>query len=132
MRTPAQLSANIPLQWLVGSGSMQGWAGSQLKANSPALLHPEIRSFVQLVNAHARKEYISGPLIHRVDRQPDGWRPLGKDDGWTAVWGRLTDTTLSIWDTKEAWETATQEKDMQSSYILNVADAVRSAKAFFT
>ncbi|KAH9928283.1 uncharacterized protein B0H18DRAFT_1117968 [Fomitopsis serialis] len=38
-------------------------------------LHPEIRSIVQLTLAHAHKIYFSGPLVKRVERQPDGQKP---------------------------------------------------------
>lgn len=65
----------------------------------PAPLHPEIRSIVQLTIAHAHKIYFSGPLVRRIERQPDGHRP-SKDDGWTNVWAQLGGTTLSIWDMK--------------------------------
>jgi len=96
--------------------------GSQSPASAPNPLHPEIRSVVQLTFAHAHKIYFSGSLVRRLERQPDGQRPL-KDEGWIEVWAQLGGTTLSIWDTKEIQEASKQGKEVPPSYI-NVTDAV--------
>lgn len=104
----------------VRSPSMQ--PGSQSPASAPNPLHPEIRSVVQLTFAHAHKIYFSGSLVRRLERQPDGQRPL-KDEGWIEVWAQLGGTTLSIWDTKEIQEASKQGKEVPPSYI-NVTDAV--------
>jgi CCR4-NOT transcriptional complex subunit CAF120 len=88
-----------------------------------APLHPEIRSVVQLTLAHARKVYFSGPLVKRLERQPDGQRPH-KDDGWVDVWAQLGGTTLSIWDMREVEEANKQGKEVPPTYF-NTTDAVR-------
>jgi CCR4-NOT transcriptional complex subunit CAF120 len=85
-------------------------------------LHPEIRSVVNLTHAHAHKVYMSGPLIRRIQRLPDGNQPL-KDEGWRDVWAQLGGTTLSIWDMKEVDEASKQGKEVPPTYI-NVTDAV--------
>lgn len=90
---------------------------------APAPLHPEIRSVVQLTLAHARKVYFSGPLVKRLERQPDGQRPL-KDDGWVEVWAQLGGTTLSIWDMREVEEANKQGREVPPTYY-NTTDAVR-------
>jgi CCR4-NOT transcriptional complex subunit CAF120 len=90
----------------------------------PPPLHPEIRSVVQLTLAHTRKIYFSGPLVRRIERQPDGQRP-SKDEGWTDVWAQLGGTTLSIWDMKLTEEASRQGKEVPPSYI-NITDAVRN------
>ena len=87
-----------------------------------ATLHPEIRSVVQLTSAHSRKVYFSGPLVRRLERQPDGSRPV-KDEGWTEVWAQLGGTTLSIWDMKAIAEASKDGKEVPPTYI-NVQDAV--------
>lgn len=84
-------------------------------------LHPEIRSVVTLTHAHAHKVYMSGPLIRRVERLPDGHHPI-KDEGWRDVWAQLGGTTLSIWDMKEIDEASKQGKEVPPTYI-NVTDA---------
>lgn len=86
-------------------------------------LHPEIRSVVQLTLAHARKVYFSGPLVKRLERQPDGQRPL-KDEGWIDVWAQLGGTTLSIWDMREVEEANKQGREVPPTYF-NTTDAVR-------
>ncbi|KAG1835076.1 hypothetical protein EV424DRAFT_1551768 [Suillus variegatus] len=83
-------------------------------------LHPEIRSIVQLTVAHARKVYFSGPLVKRVQRQPDGQRP--KDDGWFDIWAQLSGTTLSIWDMKEIEEASKKGLEVPPTYV-NITDA---------
>ena len=93
---------------------------SQSPTSTP--LHPEIRSLVQLTVAHAHKIYFSGPLVRRLERQPDGQKP-SKDDGWIEVWAQLGGTTLSIWDMKEIQEASKQGKEVPPSYV-NVQDAV--------
>jgi CCR4-NOT transcriptional complex subunit CAF120 len=85
-------------------------------------LHPEIRSVVTLTHAHAHKVYMSGPLVRRVERLPDGHHPI-KDEGWRDVWAQLGGTTLSIWDMKEIDEASKQGKEVPPTYI-NVTDAV--------
>ena len=102
------------------SPSMQ--PASQSPESTPNALHPEIRSVVQLTIAHAHKIYFSGPLIRKLERQPDGQKPL-KDEGWVDVWAQLGGTTLSIWDMKEIQEASKQGKEVPPSYI-NVTDAV--------
>nr|GAT46567.1 predicted protein [Mycena chlorophos] len=87
----------------------------------PAPLHPEIRSVVQLTTAHARKVYFSGPLVRRIERQPDGQKPA-KDEGWAEVWGQLNGTTLSIWDMKAVQEASARGTEVPPSY-LNITDA---------
>ena len=84
--------------------------------------HHEIRSVVTLTLAHAHKVYMSGPLIRRVERLPNGDRPI-KDEGWRDVWARLGGTTLSIWDMEETDEASKQGKEVPPTDI-NVTDAV--------
>ncbi|KAI0001474.1 hypothetical protein BJV74DRAFT_818881 [Russula compacta] len=86
-----------------------------------AQLHPEIRSVVTLTHAHAHKVYMSGLLVRRVERLPDGHQPI-KDEGWRDVWAQLGGTTLSIWDMKEIEEASKQGKEVPPTYI-NVTDA---------
>jgi CCR4-NOT transcriptional complex subunit CAF120 len=88
----------------------------------PPLLHPEIRSVLQLTVAHARKVYFSGPLVRRLERQPDGTRPV-KDEGWTDVWAQLGGTTLSVWDMKAIADASKEGKEVPPTYI-NIQDAV--------
>lgn len=90
-------------------------------SSSVSPLHPEIRSIVQLTVAHARKVYFSGPLVKRIQRQPDGQRP--KDDGWVDVWAQLSGTTLSIWDMKEIEEANKKGLEVPPTYV-NITDAV--------
>lgn len=94
-------------------------------SRQPGSLHPEIRSVVSLTILHAQKIYYSGPLIRRIERQPDGHKPV-KDDGWTEVWAQLGGTTLSIWDMAEIQEANRQGKEVPPTYV-NVTDAVRIA-----
>lgn len=91
-------------------------------ASNDTGLHPEIRSVVNLNVAHARKIYFSGPLIRRIERQPDGQRP-SKDEGWTDVWAQLGGTTLSVWDMKRITEASQQGKEVPPAYV-NMTDAV--------
>ncbi|KAJ7285099.1 hypothetical protein C8J57DRAFT_709501 [Mycena rebaudengoi] len=88
---------------------------------APPPLHPEIRSVVQLTAAHAHKIYFSGPLVRRIERQPDGQKPT-KDEGWTEVWAQLGGTTLSIWDMKQIQEASQQGKEVPPTYV-NMTDA---------
>lgn len=108
-------------------------APSPTKTQTPAPLHPEIRSVVQLTISHAHKIYFSGPLVRRIERQADGQRPT-KDEGWVDVWAQLGGTTLSIWDTKEIQEASKQGREVPPTYV-NVMDAVRpcyfSTKTYF-
>jgi CCR4-NOT transcriptional complex subunit CAF120 len=85
-------------------------------------LHPEIRSVVNLTHAHAHKVYMSGQMVRRIERLPDGHQPT-KDEGWRDVWAQLGGTTLSIWDMKEIDEASKQGKEVPPTYI-NVTDAV--------
>ena len=85
--------------------------------------HPEIRSIVNLTAAHTQKIYFSGPLIRRVERQPDG-SPPSRDEGWTDVWARLGGTILSVWDTKQIQEASKENRQVPPAYI-NITDAVR-------
>lgn len=98
--------------------------GSPRPVQQPPVLHPELRSVLQLTVAHARKVYFSGPLVRRLERQPDGSRPA-KDDGWTDVWAQLGGTTLSIWDMKAIADASKEGKEVPPTYI-NVQDAVCS------
>jgi CCR4-NOT transcriptional complex subunit CAF120 len=95
---------------------------SQPSQSQPSQLHPEIRSVVSLTHAHAYKIYMSGPLVRRIERLPDGHQPI-KDEGWRDVWAQLGGTTLSIWDMKEIEEASKQGKEVPPTYI-NVTDAV--------
>lgn len=88
-------------------------------------LHPEIRSVVQLTLAHAHKVYFSGPLVRRIERQPDGQKPA-KDADWREVWAQLGGTTLSVWNMEEIQEASKQGRQVPPSYI-NVTDAVSLA-----
>ena len=88
----------------------------------PQQLHPEIRSVVSLTHVHAHKVYMSGPLIRRIERLPDGHQPI-KDEDWRDVWAQLGGTTLSIWDMKEIEEASKEGKEVPPTYI-NVTDAV--------
>jgi CCR4-NOT transcriptional complex subunit CAF120 len=85
-------------------------------------LHPEIRSVVNLTHAHAHKIYMSGPLVRRIERLPDGHHPI-KDEGWRDVWAQLGGTTLSVWDMKEIEEASKLGREVPPTYI-NVTDAV--------
>ncbi|KAG5646986.1 hypothetical protein DXG03_001710 [Asterophora parasitica] len=88
---------------------------------APSPLHPEIRSVVQLTAAHAHKIYFSGPLVRRIERQPDGQRPA-KDEGWCEVWAQLGGTTLSIWDMAQIQEASKQGREVPPTYV-NTTDA---------
>ncbi|THH30016.1 hypothetical protein EUX98_g4168 [Antrodiella citrinella] len=90
-------------------------------AKPPPQLHPEIRSIVQLTASHTQKVYFSGPIIRKVEHQPDGQKPT-KDEGWRNVWGQLGGTTLSLWDMKEIEEASKQGRQVPPSYV-NVTDA---------
>lgn len=87
----------------------------------PQQLHPEIRSVVSLTHVHAHKVYMSGPLIRKISRLPDGHQPI-KDEDWRDVWAQLGGTTLSIWDMKEIEEASKEGKEVPPTYI-NVTDA---------
>lgn len=90
--------------------------------NDPPL-HPEIRSIVSLTMAHTQKIYFSGPLMHKLDRSPDGHRPQ-KDGAWHDVWAQLYGTTLSIWNMGEVKMANKQGREVPPSYV-NVTEAVR-------
>jgi CCR4-NOT transcriptional complex subunit CAF120 len=93
-------------------------------------LHPEIRSVVQLTHAHAQKVYFSGPLVRRVERQPDGAKP-NKDEGWVDVWAQLGGTTLSVWDMRAIEEASRQGREVPPTYV-NVTDAVSGHRSHFS
>lgn len=116
---PTSSQGPPPLQ---GQPSSDQLARVTSAASQPQQLHPEIRSVVQLNGAHAHKIYFSGPLVRRIERQPDGQRP-SKDDGWTEVWAQLGGTTLSIWDMKQVQEASQQGKEVPPAYV-NMTDAV--------
>lgn len=82
----------------------------------------EIKSVVDLALAHAHKIYYSGPLVRRVERLPDGNKPV-RDDGWVDVWAQLGGTTLSVWDMKAIEEASKRGEEVPPSYI-NVTDSV--------
>lgn len=90
--------------------------------NTQQPLHPEIRSVVQLTHAHAHKIYFSGPMVRKIERQPDGQKPH-KDEGWVDVWAQLGGTTLSVWDMRAVEEANKQGKEVPPAYV-NVQDAV--------
>ncbi|KAI1796860.1 hypothetical protein LXA43DRAFT_878536 [Ganoderma leucocontextum] len=98
----------------------QGPGGAGAPPQGPPL-HSEIKSVVQLTLAHAHKVYFSGPLVRRIERQPDGQKPT-KDEGWREVWAQLGGTTLSVWDMKEIQEASKQGRQVPPTYI-NVTDA---------
>lgn len=84
-------------------------------------LHPEIRSVVQLSNAHARKIYMSGELVKHVERLTDG-KIVGKEEPWRRVWAQLGGTTLSVWDMQEIEEASRRGAEVPPTYI-NITDA---------
>ena len=95
----------------------------ELSPTNEPPLHPEIRSIVSLTMAHTQKIYFSGPLVHKLDRNPDGQKPQ-KDEGWRDVWAQLYGTTLSIWDMGQVKIANNQGKEVPPSYV-NVTEAVR-------
>ena len=114
---PQAVAPKQPAQGLTGQP-----AGASSPANGTPPLHPEIRSVVGLTLSHSRKIYYSGPMIRKLENQPDGHKPA-KDEGWREVWGQLGGTTLSLWDMKAIEEASKQGKQVPPSYI-NVTDAV--------
>jgi CCR4-NOT transcriptional complex subunit CAF120 len=86
-------------------------------------LHPEIRSIVSLFMAHTQKIYFSGPLIHKLESTPCGYKPQ-KDEGWRDIWAQLTGTTLSIWDMEEVKKAHQEGTEVPPSYV-GITDAVR-------
>lgn len=95
---------------------------SRQPSTNSSQLHPEIRSLVQLNGAHAYKIYYSGPLVRRIERQPDGQKAT-RDEGWTDIWAQLGGTTLSIWDMKQVQEASKLGREVPPTYI-NMTDAV--------
>ncbi|KAH7097361.1 hypothetical protein BKA62DRAFT_451650 [Auriculariales sp. MPI-PUGE-AT-0066] len=93
----------------------------QPEAQPAGQLHPEIRSVVALVNAHAHKVYFSGPLIERKERLADGQRNF-KDESWNDVWAQLGGTTLSIWDMRAIEAASKEGREVPPTYI-NIQDA---------
>lgn len=71
--------------------------------------------------AHTQKIYFSGPLVHKLERNPDGQKP--HNAGWHDVWAQLYGTTLSIWDMGEVKIANQQGKEVPPSYV-NVTEAV--------
>ena len=94
-----------------------------LSMNSNPAVQREIRSVVDLALAHAHKIYYSGPLVRRMERLPDGNRPV-RDEGWVEVFAQLGGTTLSVWDQKAIDEASKRGEEVPPSYI-NVTDSVR-------
>jgi CCR4-NOT transcriptional complex subunit CAF120 len=88
-----------------------------------ALLHPEVRSVASLVAAHVQKIYFSGPLVYKLDRNPNDYEPH-EDGGWREIWAQLGGTTLSIWDMGEVKIASQQGKEVLPSYV-NITEAVR-------
>jgi CCR4-NOT transcriptional complex subunit CAF120 len=86
-------------------------------------LHPEIHSIVSLITAHAEKIYFSGPLIHKLEKNPHGHKPY-KDEDWHDVWAQIYGTTLSIWDMVEVKKAHREGREVPPSYV-NLTDAVR-------
>ena len=115
---PSQMSAGTPPLNRIMS------AGQQPEPPQAPSIHPEIRSIVQLTVAHAHKIYFSGPLIRKVERQPDGQRPA-KDDGWVNIFAQLGGTTLSIWDMAQVEAANRENREVPPTYV-NVTDAVRT------
>ncbi|KZV88890.1 hypothetical protein EXIGLDRAFT_678466 [Exidia glandulosa HHB12029] len=93
----------------------------QIEPMQAQQLHPEIRSVVSLVTAHAHKVYFSGPLIERKERLTDGSRNH-KDEIWLDVWAQLGGTTLSIWDMRAIEEASKEGREVPPTYI-NIQDA---------
>ncbi|KAI0250241.1 hypothetical protein BJV78DRAFT_1128264 [Lactifluus subvellereus] len=119
---PAQSQAQSPpAQFQAQSPPTQTQSQAQSLPSQPQQLHPEIRSVVSLTHAHAHKVYMSGPMVRRIERLPDGHQPT-KDEGWREVWAQLGGTTLSIWDMKEIEEANKQGREVPPAYI-NVTDA---------
>ena len=79
--------------------------------------------------AHTQKIYFSGPLVHKLERNPDGQKPH-RDEGWRDVWAQLYGTTLSIWDMGEVKIANQQGKEVPPSYV-NVTEAVRQLFIYF-
>jgi len=115
------VARNLPHR---SSGMHQPY-GQQPTEDPPALqnLHPEIRSVVSLSLAHKQKTYFSGPLIHKLYRNPDGQKPH-KDEGWREVWAQLSGTILSVWDMEKVKFAGQQGREVPPSYI-NITEAVR-------
>ncbi|THH30013.1 hypothetical protein EUX98_g4163 [Antrodiella citrinella] len=80
-----------------------------------------MRSMLQLIASHDQKIYFSGPLIRRVERQPNGQKPAD-NKGWRDSRGQLEGTTLALWDVKEIEEAREQGRQAYPQYI-NIADA---------
>ncbi|KAI0091193.1 hypothetical protein BDY19DRAFT_1055339 [Irpex rosettiformis] len=119
---PQRLSPdNAERSQLPSNSSPDGPSSSHGQEAPLPPLHPEIRSVVQLIQAHGQKIYYSGPLIRHTERLADGQRPA-KEDDWHNVWAQLGGTTLSLWDMKEIEEASKQGKQVPPSYV-NITDA---------
>lgn len=88
---------------------------------SNGTIHPEIQQVVGLTVAHSSKVYCSGPLVRRIERNPDG--TTVKDAQWVDVWAQLGGTTLSVWD-MEAIKKASEEGREEPPTYINVTDSV--------
>jgi hypothetical protein len=89
--------------------------------NDPNGIHPEIQQVVGLTLAHSSKVYCSGPLVRRIERNPDG--TISKDARWIEVWAQLGGTTLSVWD-MDAIKKASEEGRQEPPAYINVTDSV--------
>jgi CCR4-NOT transcriptional complex subunit CAF120 len=89
--------------------------------NDPNGIHPEIQQVVGLTLAHSSKVYCSGPLVRRLETNPDG--TTSKDTRWVEVWAQLGGTTLSVWD-MEAIKKASEEGREEPPAYINVTDSV--------
>ncbi|KAH7877260.1 uncharacterized protein C8R40DRAFT_67736 [Lentinula edodes] len=118
---PPPQPSGVPLPPNTGALASPALPNSPSQPPPPPPLHPEIRSVVGLTVAHAHKIYFSGPLIRRVEREPNGSKPHGPPI-WEEVWAQLGGTTLSVWNMKEIQEASKLGKEVPPSYI-NMTDA---------
>ena len=113
---------------------------------------PELRSLISFSSVYVHKIYFSvssihsvlrnsflaypqGPLVRKVERNPDGNK--SKEDTWSDVWGQLEGGTLSFWDMEEIMLALKEGREVPPSYIninnaVNINDAVSpcSIRAF--
>jgi hypothetical protein len=82
----------------------------------PDPLHPDIRSVIRLLDAHAAKIYKSGPLS-QLEKQYDGRVKLVNS------WAQLRGTALCVWDLRQVEEASKLGAEVPPIY-LNVTDAV--------
>ncbi|KAJ3935935.1 MAG: hypothetical protein NXY57DRAFT_350988 [Lentinula lateritia] len=121
LHPPPTQPSGVPLPPNTGALASTALPNSPSQPPPPPPLHPEIRSVVGLTVAHAHKIYFSGPLIRRVEREPNGSKPHGPPI-WEEVWAQLGGTTLSVWNMKEIQEASKLGKEVPPSYI-NMTDA---------